>query len=89
MIIIGTQITDTKIRVDGSYVDGSNIEKISASSPPNPPENKFGKDSVLYLNTETGELFWDYIDRPLTDIELILQSQSDQDEIIMNLALGV
>jgi len=77
MIIIGTKITNTKIKVDGSFIDGSQENTISATSPPNPPENKVGKDAVLYLNPATGELFWDYVDRPLTDAERETQLETD------------
>lgn len=75
MIIVGTAITSTKIKVDGSFVDGSQTETISAVAPPNPPVDVVGKDTVLYLNPVTGELFWDYVDRPLTDSEKVGQLQ--------------
>jgi hypothetical protein len=79
MIIVGTAISDTKVKVDGSFIDGSQTVTISAIAPPNPPVNVEGKDTVLYLNPVTGELFWDYVNRPLTDSEKVGQLQEQID----------
>jgi hypothetical protein len=86
MIVIGTRISETKVKVDGSFIDGSQTNTISAVVPPNPPANVEGKDAVLYLNPVTGELFWDYVDRPLTDSEKVAAIESTQSEIIETLA---
>lgn len=77
MIIIGTKISDIKVKVDGSFKDGSQTNTITADAPPNPPIDVVGKDAVLYLNPVTGELFWDYVDRPLTDSEKNAALQTD------------
>jgi len=91
MIIVGTPISGTKVKVDGSFKDGSQTVTISAVAPPNPPINIDGKDVVLYLNPVTGELFWDYVDRPFIDAEKIrsveeqiTETQGAIDFIIMN-----
>lgn len=78
MIIVGTAITSTKVKVDGSYIDGSQVITIGVTTPPNPPENQFGKDTVLFLNPETNELFFGFVDRPLTDTELLQTGQTNQ-----------
>jgi hypothetical protein len=70
MIIVGTLISSTKVKVDGSFIDGSQTVTISTINPPNPPVNQIGKDTVLYLNPVTGDLFWDYVDRPKTAEEV-------------------
>ena len=75
MIIVGTTISDTKVKVDGCFVDGSQSIVITATTPPNPPENQVGKDTVMFLNPVTGELFWEYVDRPLTDAENMVSHQ--------------
>ena len=75
MIIVGTIITDTKVKVDGCFVDGSQSVVIDATTPPNPPISQSGKDSVLFLNPVTKELFWEYVGRPLTDSEKVEQLQ--------------
>lgn len=76
MIIVGTTISSTKVKVDGVYIDGSQVVTISAVNPPNPPITVEGKDAVLYLNPSTGELFWDYVGRPLTDEERLSQLET-------------
>ena len=88
MIIVGTTITDTKVKVDGCFVDGSQSVNIDATTPPNPPENQVGKDTVMFLNPVTGELFWDYVDRPLTDAEAILQLKSENAQVVLALVMG-
>jgi len=71
MIVVGTVIDSTKTKIEGCFVEGSVTATILEVSPPNPIENKFGKTSVLFLNTVTNELFWDYEDRELTELEKI------------------
>jgi len=88
MIIVGETVLSTKVKVNGAFVDGSHIETIAADSPPNPPENQIGKDAVLYLNPATGNLFWDYVDRPLTDSEKISQSEEQRAAMLLALVMG-
>lgn len=57
-----------------------------------------GKNGVLYINPTTKELWYEYVDRPLTaeeELQLIKQengalkqSQAEQDALIMQLLLG-
>lgn len=86
MVIVGTAVTNTKVKVDGSFIDGSQTETISAVAPPNPPENQIGKDVVLYLNPVTGELFWDYVDRPLTNTEQVTELNTTITDLVQLLA---
>ena len=86
MIIVGTVISSTKVKVDGSFMDGSQTNTISAVAPPNPPVDIIGKDTVLYLNPVTGELFWDYVDRPLTDSEQVTELNATITDLVQVLA---
>lgn len=55
---------------------------IRVESVPEPPEPKRGKSAVLYCNPKTGELWYEYVDRPLTPEELA-QEQSEKLDLIM------
>ena len=88
MIIVGTTISDTKVKVDGCFVDGSQSIAIDATTPPNPPESQAGKDTVLYLNPVTKELFYEYVDRPLTEAETIMQLKSESAQVVLALVMG-
>ncbi|HEY5586709.1 MAG TPA: hypothetical protein VIK78_19745 [Ruminiclostridium sp.] len=78
MIIVGTTISETKIKIDGCFVDGSQSVNITATTPPNPIPSQVGKNNVLFLNPVTGELFWGYEDRPLTETEILQADQTLQ-----------
>ena len=78
MIIVGTLISSTKVKVEGAYIDDSQIVTIGAVATPIPPENQFGKDTVLFLNSETNELYYGFEARPLTDTEILQNGQIDQ-----------
>ncbi|HEY5583497.1 MAG TPA: hypothetical protein VIK78_03290 [Ruminiclostridium sp.] len=78
MIIVGTTISDTKIKVDGCFTDESQSIVIAATTPPNPITNQVGKNNVLFLNPVTEELFWGYEDRPLTETEILQADQALQ-----------
>lgn len=43
MIIVGTTISDTKVKVDGCFVNGSQSVVIDATNPPNPQKIKLEK----------------------------------------------
>ena len=88
MLIVGTTISDSKVKVDGCFVDGSQTVVIDATTPPNPPENQAGKDTVMFLNPVTKELFWEYVDRPLTDAETILQLKAENADIVLALVIA-
>lgn len=75
MIIVGTSVANGKMKVDGCFIDESQVVTIEAVTPPNPPENQIGKDTVMFLDTIANELIWEYVDRPLTDAETILRQQ--------------
>jgi hypothetical protein len=87
MLVVGINVSETKIKVDGCFVDGSQALNIEAVTPPNPPENQIGKDAILFLDTIKKELFWEYIDRPLTNEEKINLMQSALDDLILGGAL--
>lgn len=88
MIIVGTTVTDTKVKVDGCFVDGSQSVVIDAVIPPNPPERQVGKDTVMFLNPVTEELFWEYVDRPLTDAETIDRLKVENAQVVLALVIG-
>lgn len=54
-------------------------------------EEQFGKESHLYVNPTTKELWYEFTDRPLTmeeKMEKMEASQLQQDELLMELMLG-
>jgi len=88
MIIVGTTISSVKIKVDGCFVDGSQSVTITATIPPNPLEKQIGKDSVLFLNPVTGTLFQEYVSRPLTDAETIVQLKEQNADMVLALVVA-
>lgn len=72
MLIIGKAIEENKIKVDGVYVDGTQVTTVESSEIPT-PENIQGKEAELYLNPQTGELYYEYKQRELTNEEEIDQ----------------
>jgi hypothetical protein len=86
MIIVGTTISDTKVKVDGCFVNGSQSVVIDATNPPNPPENQAGKENVMFLNPVTKELFWEYVDRTLTDAEQVTELNATITDLVQVLA---
>lgn len=88
MIVVGENISSTKIKVEGCFIQGSQVVEIEANTPPNPPEDLPGKDSVMFLDTETNTLYWDYVDRPLTEMENIQLKLGLAQKAIDDLVLG-
>lgn len=70
MVVVGEIISDGKMKVCGLYREGTVTDTVTADIHPDPVYTP-GKDSVLYLNTETKELYYEYIDRPLTESERV------------------
>ncbi len=58
---------ELKDRTDLVMVEGERVEK----------ENKKGKSALPYVNPQTGEFWYEYVDRPLTQEEII-EEQSEQ-----------
>lgn len=56
------------------------------------PERIAGKNAMLYVNPQTGELWYEYTDRPLTPEEEMVQLKAEQalmkkamDDLIFNM----
>ncbi len=62
----------------GNYITATNIEE---------PEQKTGKNALPYCNPETGDFWYEYIDRPLTPEELANQKIQEQQAQIDELTL--
>ncbi len=62
----------------GNYITATNIEE---------PEQKTGKTALPYCNPETGDFWYEYIDRPLTPEELANQKIQEQQTQIDELTL--
>lgn len=85
MNIVSTTISGTKAKVLASYTDDTNITNVDISTLPT-PEIQVGKDAVLYIDTVTKELSYEYIDKPLTEMEQVLQQRiSDLETVILQL----
>lgn len=51
------------------------------------PTRKEGKSAVLYCNPETKELWYEYVNRPLTSEELLNKKIQEQEQAIAELTL--
>ncbi len=62
----------------GNYITATNIEE---------PEQKTGKIALPYCNPETGDFWYEYVDKPLTPEELanqkIRERQAQIDELTL------
>ena len=77
MIIVGTPISDTKALVNAVYIDTSVIVNSAITELPT-PEQQLGKAHQLYINRVTQELFYEYEDKPLSEIEQLLKQQIEE-----------
>lgn len=85
MKIASIIITETKAKVLAVYTDDTNINTVAIAELPE-PESQLGKNSELFINPNTGELFYEYIDKPLTETEQVLQQRiSDLETVILQL----
>lgn len=87
MIILSMPGTETKAKVVGSFLDTTTVNTVSAETLP-VPEDQIGKDAVLYINPQTGQLFYEYEDRELTEREQLDQTTQNQALIILALVEG-
>ena len=62
----------------GNYITATNIEE---------PEQKTGKTALPYCNPQTGEFWYEYVDRPLTQEEILNQKIQSQEQAIAELTL--
>ena len=60
----------------GNYITATNIEE---------PEQKTGKTALPYCNPETGDFWYEYVDRPLTQEEILNQKIQNQEQAIAEL----
>lgn len=88
MIIAGTTISSTDIKVGGMFIDGTKVVTITATTPPNPITTDDGKTAELHLNTSTGELYWLELDRPLTDAERVTALEAQNAQMVLALVQG-
>ncbi|GIP25481.1 hypothetical protein J23TS9_06110 [Paenibacillus sp. J23TS9] len=79
MKIVSLQENDTKAKVIATYTNETLITHVDVSKLPE-PESKLGKVAELCINTTTNELFYEYIDVPLTESEKLLKVRLDQAE---------
>jgi len=85
--IVSNQISDTKAKVLNAYSNNTPITNVDIDVLPI-PENRLGKIAELYINPTTGELWYEYIDAPMTETEQILfdklaEMQAAMDELIL------
>ncbi len=67
---------ELKDRTDLVMVEGERIEK----------ENRKGKKALPYVNPQTGEFWYEYVDRPLTQDE-ILAEQDERIDLLLRIEL--
>lgn len=95
MIVVSTQEGGTKARVHAVYTDESITTNVEADALPI-LENRLNKNAQLYLDTVSGELFYEYTDKPLTETEKMFKAeitslkdyQAEQDLLLMQVLLG-
>ncbi|MEC0089318.1 hypothetical protein [Paenibacillus macquariensis] len=76
MQIASERKSDTKAKVLASYTDDTIIMSVEVETLPN-PENKPGKNAELHINPTTKELFYEYVDVPLSHIEAMLKKENE------------
>ncbi len=85
MIIVSTAISETKAKVHAVYTDDTSFTSVSIETLP-VAENQLGKVPELYINPVTGQLFYEYMDKPLTEGEqVLLQRISDLETLALEL----
>lgn len=93
-ILMGERLAEDKMKVTSMYngdveeneeLDLSEAVIVTEMAPM--PTAKLGKRYVLYVNPQTGEQWYEEIDRPLTNNELIKKQLADQQAVIDALVL--
>lgn len=79
MNIVSTPISETKAKVLASYTDDTLITNVAINTLP-ASDAQVGKKSELFINPTTGELFYEYTDKPLTETEQVLSDRLAQTE---------
>lgn len=80
-LFTGKKISDTDEIVTTQYfaIEQLTQEQLSKAilveSVPDNPERQIGKGTYLHINPQTKELWYEYVDRPLTDSEIITQQE--------------
>lgn len=70
---------------------GNNYKIVPDESIPPLPETKTGKNAVLYINLETNQLWYEYVDRPLTpeeELQQLKERQALMQQALDDLLLG-
>ncbi|OPX04969.1 hypothetical protein [Geobacillus sp. LEMMY01] len=71
-LVLAAYHKDTPLPPGHQFIEFENYEQ------PPIPETRFGKEPVLYANLVTKELFYEYIDRSLTQDEELQQLKERQ-----------
>ena len=79
MKFLGKQIIDNKVEVQGIYTDET-ISINAITEIPVKPADVIGKNTILYMNSVTKFLSYEYVDRELTSEELVLTNLQIENE---------
>lgn len=79
MKIINTIESDNKAKVLSVFTDETNVIDVDIQNIPT-PNAPLGKYPQLYINLENNELFYEYLDIPLSDAEELLMSRLVESE---------
>jgi len=89
MNIVSTTISGTKAKVLAAYTDDTNITNVEITVLPT-PEVQVGKQAELYIDTVTKELTHEYVDKPLSETEQVLNNrllEAEEQNALMLLAM--
>jgi hypothetical protein len=75
MKIAATNIVEGKARVIASYTNDTPIVDVNLSVLPE-PEKRDGKIAQLFVNPTTGEVWYEYLDAPMSETEQILNEKN-------------
>ncbi|MFD2116326.1 hypothetical protein ACFSTH_08425 [Paenibacillus yanchengensis] len=91
-LLIGELVAPNKLRVQTIYnlevAENAELDLsqgVVVADEPEFPAPEFGKAHIWYVNPETGESFFETVDRPLTEEEQRTQTDLDNKEAIANL----
>jgi hypothetical protein len=83
MKIASLTVTETKAKVLAAYTDTTNITDVAVNNIPD-PETQIGKNAELFINPLTGELFYEYTDKPMSETEQVLHQRiSDLETLLL------
>lgn len=81
-------LSDSNNNVVGSFVDGTTVTNLPGAAQLPTPEQQVGKNAVLVIDPAASTLSYNYVDRPLTEMEQQAQDEQQQAAILLAMVNG-